>query len=103
MHNRDNIRWAPFNSVINGNDVIKEIREEKSHFKKPILSEEQIADLEERIIISYNEQSEIDIIHYRQGKAYKLHGKVTKLDSNTKKITINYKNDIFFGNILKII
>lgn len=100
--NRDNIRWAPFNSVINGNDVIKELKDEQSRFKKPVLSEEQINELEEQIMDSYFSKTKINIIYYKNEHAYKTQGIVTKINSATKNITINDKNTIYFGNILKI-
>lgn len=103
MNNRDGIRWAPFNSVINGNDLLVEIHEEKTRFKKPTLSEEQIYELEEKIISSYTEHTNINIIFYKNEHAYKVSGIVTKLDSISKKITINGKNILYFSNIIKIL
>lgn len=100
--NNEGKRWAPFNSVINGHSVLDEIHEEQTRFKKPILSEEQIYELEEKLILSYTEKTSIDIIFYRQQHAYKISGIVTKLDQASKKITINGKNILYFGNIIKI-
>ena len=45
MPNRNAIKWAPFNSVINGNYIMNTIVKEKSRIIKPTLSEEQINEL----------------------------------------------------------
>ena len=50
MNDRGIIKWAPFSSVINGNILLKEIHEEKSRIIKPTLSEEQIQELEDKIL-----------------------------------------------------
>ena len=103
MHDRGMIKWAPFASVINGSEVIREIEEEKTRIEKPSLSEEQIENLEHDLIESYNNSNIIDIVFYRQYHVYKIRGIITKLDGATKKITINNNKTLFFSNILAII
>ena len=49
MPNRNAIKWAPFNSVINGNYIMNMIVKEKSRIVKPDLSEEQINEFENLI------------------------------------------------------
>ena len=49
MPNRNAIKWAPFNSVINGNYIMNMIVKEKSRIVKPDLSEEQINEFEKLI------------------------------------------------------
>lgn len=103
MHERDNIKWAPFNSVINGNDVIKELKEEKSRINKPTLSEDQIKELETIIIEAATDKSLVEIIFYKNNHLYKVTGIITNIDTIKKKITINNQNSYYFTNIIKII
>ena len=103
MLDRGMIKWAPFASVINGNEVIREIEEEKARIEKPSLSEEQIESLEHDLIESYNNSHIVDVIFYKQYHIYKITGIITKLDGATKKITINNNKTLFFSNILAII
>lgn len=103
MHDRDNIKWAPFNSVINGNELIKEIKKEKSRKEKPVLSEDQLAELEKIIFEVFNNQSVVEIIFFRSNHFYKITGIITKVDTAQKKIIINNKNSYYFSNIIKII
>ncbi len=103
MNDRGMIKWAPFNSVINGSQVIKEIKFEKSKINKPILSEEQIANLEEKIITAYAGNSVIKLYFYKNEHINIIDGKITKLDSVNKKIIINNKTSIYFNNIIDIL
>ena len=52
MHNieRGIIKWMPFNSVISSKEVVNSILKEKSKIKMPILSEEQVINIEKTLI-----------------------------------------------------
>lgn len=103
MNDRGVIKWAPFNSVINGNEVLEEIKFEKSKITKPILSEEQVANLEEKIIIAYSGKVLISLYFYKNGYINIINGRITKLDSVNKIIIINNKTKIYFDNIIDIL
>ncbi|MCH5167241.1 MAG: YolD-like family protein [Erysipelotrichales bacterium] len=103
MHDRGMIKWAPFASVINGNEVLREIDEEKTRIEKPSLSSEQIEYLEYDLIESYNNSNIVEVIFYKQYHIYKIEGIITKIDGVTKKITINNNKTLLFSNILAII
>lgn len=103
MNDRGIVKWAPFNSVINGNQLLDEINYERNRISKPILSEEQIADLEENIITAYSERSIINLYFYKNGCINIINGQITKLDPANKIITINNKTRIYFNNIIDIL
>lgn len=103
MNDRGIVKWAPFNSVINGNQVLNEINYERNKISKPILSEEQITVLEENIITAYSERSIINLYFYKNGCINIINGQITKLDPVNKIITINNKTRIYFNNIIDIL
>ncbi len=103
MNDRGIVKWAPFNSVINGNQLLDEINYERNRISKPVLSEEQIADLEENIITAYSERSIINLYFYKNGCINIINGQITKLDPVNKIITINNKTRIYFNNIIDIL
>ncbi len=103
MHKRENVKWAPFNSVINGDEVLKEIKEKKEKRNKPILSEDQLEELERLVMESLADQCEIEIIFYKNNRFYKTSGIITAVDKIQKKLTINNNTSYYFSNILKII
>lgn len=103
MHDRGIIKWAPFASVINGNILLKEIKEEKSRIIKPTLSNDQIENLEETIIEAYTGKIPVDIYFYKCEHIYKIYGFITKINATTKEITINNQKNLLFSNIVRII
>lgn len=102
MPNRNAIKWAPFNSVVNGNYIMNEIIKEKSKIIKPILSEEQINEFENQIKESLINKIPLEFTIYDNGYTKNIKGTVTKIDSSSNKIFLNYNNHIFFCEIMNI-
>lgn len=100
MQNRDAIKWAPFNSVINSNSVLNELATEQKKEQHPVLTEDKINEIEEYIITSYNSSTEINIKYYKNYKFYKVSGYITKLDPINKKIMLNNNITLYFSNII---
>ena len=100
MPDRNAIKWAPFNSVINGGSVINELIREQNKVKKPILTEEKIEEIEDYIISSYQSSIEIDIKYYKNYKFERIKGIITKIDALNKKITLENGISLYFCNII---
>ena len=101
MMDRGIIKWQPFNSCFNSNELIFNIKEEKNKINLPILSEDQINYLAEKIINSYNLQINIHIEYYYDGKIKIIEGKINYLNVNKKELFIGNLG-IYFNQILKI-
>lgn len=95
MNERTINKWAAFNSVINDDEVIAQIREEKKHISKPILSDEQILEIEQKIIDAYNSKQTIKLNYFESGKVISLEGCITKIDIISKMIWLNYSKKIY--------
>ena len=102
MHERSGIKWAPFNSVINGKYIINLIEKEKSKINKPILSEEQISTFEEMIKESMINKIELIFDIYSGGYIKKIKGTVLNINPTLNKIILNNNVCIFFCEIVKI-
>lgn len=102
MHDRGMIKWAPFNSVINSNYLVKEILKEKNKINKPILSDEQIEQLEKLIKESMINQTNLNFIIYQKGLTYNLSGIVIKVDSIKQKIYLDNHKYLYFCEIIQI-
>ena len=102
MPNRNAIKWAPFNSVINGSYIMNMIVKEKSRIVKPDLSEEQINEFENLIKESLINKIPLEFTIYDNGYTKNIKGTVTKIDSSLNKIFLNYNNHIFFCEIMNI-
>lgn len=100
MQDRNTIKWAPFNSVINGNNVINELAQEQNKISHPVLTEDKIESIEEYIIESFNSSTEINIKYYKNYQLYKVSGYITKIDPINKKIILNNDISLYFNNII---
>lgn len=100
MQDRSAVKWAPFNSVINGNDVMNELVKEKNKISHPILTEDKILEIEEYILESFNSSTEINIKYYKNYQLYRISGFITKIDPLNKKIVLNNDISLYFNNII---
>lgn len=98
---RGMIKWQPFNSVVSGKQMVRDIIKEKNKVKMPNLSEEQRKNIEEKLIIAFYENELITLDFYFQGKIIKISEKIKKIDSTYNKIYFNNKV-LLFDQIIKI-
>ncbi len=96
------IKWQPFNSCFNSEKILSDINNTKNRKPFPILSEDQIKNIEEKIIESFNLQLIITITYYYDGKINDIMGQINFLDITNKKIGIG-KQIIYFKQIINII
>ena len=45
--------WAPFNSIINNHDIMYNIKEQETYINRPAYIEEQLEELELKIMNAY--------------------------------------------------
>lgn len=100
MHDRGMIKWAPFNSVINSKYLVSEIEKENSKIKKPILSDEQINNIEKIIKEAKINNDMVSLTIYHSGFTNKITGKIIKIDNTSQKITLDNRKDLYFCEII---
>ena len=101
MQDRGYIKWAPFNSLFNDKLLAKEVENKKEKVEKPILSEDQIEYLNEKIFEVYTNHLKINLFIYKNQKIIKLIGFINNINTNKQCITFN-NTYIYFNQILKI-
>ena len=94
--------WMPFNAVCDGTSLVEKIEKEKRRFKKPTLSEEQLADIQDRIITAFNNKDVIDIKYYNAGYYYEIKNIIKKIDKIEKKVIFKNGKVIFFSQIISV-
>lgn len=77
-YHRNMVKWQPFNSLINGKEIVNSILKEKTKINKPNISEEDIATIEEKIITAYFMQATVNIAYYKNGNILKIKSKIKK-------------------------
>ena len=93
--------WAPFNSVINNHDIINDIKEKESYINKPNYTDEQLENLEFKIVNAYTSKDIISLYYYHNHKCYCIKGIINKIDTIYKRININ-DTYINFFDIIRI-
>ena len=93
-------RWAPFNAVCDGNTLIDDILYNKSNKNKPLLSEDQLELLQEKIVESMTTKTNITIKYFNNGFFYSLNIKIKKIDNITKKIFFEDGNWLYLNQII---
>jgi len=94
------IKWAPFNSVISNKTVLKEIDTKK--IEKPLLSKDQVEELNELIIEAYYSKSKVIISFYEQNQIKNISTIITKINTTNNLIELENKKLITFNQIIKI-
>lgn len=95
------IKWQPFNSVISSKIVINSIIKEKNKVAKPTMSEEELANIENKIMESYYLENKINITYYKNGFILNTKGQIKKIDKINKLIYLNNLT-LFWKQIIKI-
>lgn len=98
---RGMIKWMPFNSVVSTKEVLSSILKEKEKRKKPIMSDDEIKQLEKSIIDAFYMQTTINITYYKGGYTYKYVGKIKKIDSSNKLIYLSNLR-LLFNQIIDV-
>lgn len=97
-----NANWNSFNALMDGKDALNELDYQKKKQPKPVLSEDQLYNIEKCILSSFNEQKEVIISYYNNGFLSNISGIITKVDPIMKKIYINKQKSLYFLNIIEI-
>lgn len=102
MIKRELVKWQPFNAVIPSHYMIQNVLKNKNKIIKPILSEDQLNNLEKKIIEAYTLQDEITIKIYQNGHFFYQKGKITNIDQINHKLFLNNHRHLYFAQIIEI-
>lgn len=102
MSDRKMIKWQPFNSLMNSKQVVKEIIQDKGKITMPILSEDQLSILEEKIILAYESGMKINITYYKNGDYYLINTNIKYIDKTNRKVFIKNNQYLYFNTIVDI-
>lgn len=102
MSDRKMIKWQPFNSLMNSKQVVKEIMQDKGKIAMPILSDDQLSILEEKIILAYESGMKVNIKYYKNGYLYLINTNVKSIDKTNRKVFIKNNQYLYFNTIVDI-
>ncbi len=84
------IKWAPFDGLAGFNDLYKQLKYRLGKKEKPVLSEDQLSEMDRNLQQALHEQCPIYMTYFQDGYTKQLYGKVTKVDILHKIIYINH-------------
>jgi hypothetical protein len=97
---RGMIKWAPFQSLKEQTIYLHEIENNRKKVPKPILSEDQISEINYSLTTYNNEV--VVIVYYKNGFIKQIKGRIKKIDPTFKYLLVE-DIKISFNNLLDII
>ncbi len=95
-------KWMPFNAVCDGTSLVDEIIYEKTKIRKPTLSEDQLNNIQNKILDSYNSKELIIVKYYMNHRVYEINDIIKKIDDINKLIEFKNGKKLAFSQILSI-
>ena len=101
MQDRSYIKWAPFNAVVSDKLIINEVNKRNKECTKPILSEDQLLILNDKILEAYTNHTKVKLSIFRDKNIIDINGYINNINSNLKYITFN-TTKLYFNQIIYI-
>ena len=102
MKDRGIIKWQPFNSLIPSQILINSILKDKRKVKKPVLSLDQLYQLNNLVLECFYNNLEVNIKYYKNNQINFIKGQITKIDRNNQFIYVNDNLKLHFSQLLQI-
>jgi hypothetical protein len=107
MHNstyvdRGIIKWAPFDALVGFHGILQEMRHQMFKSDKPTLSEDQYAELNQKLNLAFNLQLEIQVSYFSDGYVKTTFGFIKKLDWINRTLMFSHYEKIQADDILEI-
>lgn len=87
-HDRKMMKWMPFNALLEQGDHLRELIEARNQEDKPILSDDQLAELNYDLQRAYMSQDFVEITYFKQRKRHKVKGHIHQIDIQNKMLMI---------------
>jgi hypothetical protein len=84
------IKWAPFDGLAGFNNLYKELKYRLNKTEKPILSEDQLYEMDIHLKKALHEKCPIYLTYYQDGYMKQLYGYVTEIDVILKLVYVNH-------------
>lgn len=101
MSRLEDTKWHAFESLYKTKEVLNELNRKRSYHEKPLLSEDEKSEIENKLLTFFHSGEIIILIFYREGYFYQKKGTVVKLVP--PKIYFKDKTYLYFEQIIKIL
>ncbi|QVK21315.1 YolD-like family protein [Mycoplasmatota bacterium] len=86
MSDRGMMKWNSFNALLAHGSNVQKMMLERKKLPKPILSVDQLEELNDLLTLAYLDKFEIVIYYYKSGYIFDHEGVIKKIDQYTKEI-----------------
>jgi hypothetical protein len=87
-YDRKMMKWMPFNALLEQGDHLRELIDSRNKENKPVLSEDQLAELNYDLERAYISQEFIEVTYFKDDKKHKVKGHIHQIDIQNKMIMI---------------
>ena len=98
--NRESAKWAPFESLFKTKDFLEEYESKLLLHPKPLLSEDELSELETSLLDAYHTQEKVEVTYYYQGRDYHKQGIIRLIAQG--KVYFGDSTSLYLDQILKI-
>ncbi len=102
MSDRGMKKWLPFDSLTNTNKMKHELSKKKIKIEKPILSEDQLINLDNKIMEAFFNKDIIKISYYFNNNIIKKEVRIKSIDYNKKQILLSDNTKLYSKQIINI-
>lgn len=97
MKQRTMVKWQPFATLPEQANYINRLIHEMNKIEKPVLSEDQLSELNEKLFVCFENKELIQMDYFHEGYIYLVEGIIIKIDSYKQTIIVenNHKRDKF--------
>ena len=99
---RGMLKWQPFDSVMSGKKAVNEAYLKRQKIQIPILSEDQLNELNDLIKEAYYSNNTIKIHYFFSGNIIIKKAKIKNINYNKKQIILNDNTIIYYKQITKV-
>ena len=101
-HDRGIIKWSPFDALSGRDEVLQKLLYELYKTQRATLSEDETQELNEKLQEAYQNNKQIAVEYYYDGYTYQTFGKIKKIDTIKKTITLDTLECFGVDDILEI-
>lgn len=89
MQNKDKrqmIKWRPFSALIEQNEALHQLLEERKQINKPVLSEDMLEEMNYFLLQAKQFSWNVKILYYENHSIVSYHGQITRIDSSNQSL-----------------
>ncbi len=102
MKDRGMMKWMPFDSLSSSKQMVSEILKEKRKKEKPLMSDDQLFEIEQKLKEAYHSRIPVQIIYFYQGNFQEKVNIIWQIFHDQKRILFQDGSSLYFDQILSV-